>query len=64
MLTRRATPRFEVRIPGKLMWHNGASSKVCTIIDLSEGGARVDTTVFTSVPDALNLFEGKTGNIF
>lgn len=62
--TRRTDPRFEVRIPGKLMWANGASSKDCTIKDLSEGGAKLDTTVFTSVPDKVNLFEGKTGNIF
>ena len=61
---RRAFPRFEVRIPGKLMWANGACSKICSITDLSEGGARVDTAVFTSIPDKVDLFEGKGGNIF
>jgi PilZ domain-containing protein len=60
----RADPRFEVRIRGKLMWANGASSKDCTIKDLSEGGAQVDTIVFTDVPTTLDLFEGKNGDIF
>ncbi len=64
MDNRRAFARIGVRIPGKLFWANGASSKVCTIADLSEGGARVDTTVFTSVPDKIDLFEGKDGSIF
>jgi hypothetical protein len=61
---RRAFDRFEVRIPGKLMWANGSQSKACTIKDLSEDGACADTMAFISVPDRLDLFEGKTGNIF
>ena len=64
MDSRRAFSRFEVRIPGKLIWANGASAKTCAIQDLSESGARIDTAVFTSVPDKLELFEGRTGNIF
>ena len=64
MTNRRADPRFEVRIPGKLMWANGAASKDCTIRDLSEGGARVDTIVYTEVPATVDLFEARTGNIF
>ncbi len=64
MDSRRAFTRFEVRIPGKLMWANGTCSKLCTFTDLSESGARVDTGVFTSVPDKVDLFEGKGGNIF
>ena len=64
MLNRRADPRFEVRIPGKLMWSNGAYSRDCTIKDLSEGGARIDTIVFADVPKTVDLFEGKSGNIF
>jgi len=61
MDNRRADPRSEVRIPGKLMRANGALGKECTIQDLSEGGAKVDTTVFTSVPDKVDLFAGKAG---
>ena len=64
MISRRTTPRFEVRIPGKLMWGSAACSKLCTITDLSEEGARVDTAVFTAVPPAVDLFEAKSGNIF
>jgi hypothetical protein len=64
METRRAFPRFEVRIRGKLMWADGESSKDCVIYDLSEDGARIDTGVLTNVPDKVDLFEGKTGNIF
>jgi hypothetical protein len=60
MTNRRADPRFEVRIPGKLMWANGAASKDCTIRDLSEGGARVDTIVYTEVPATVDLFEART----
>src|SRR5688572_22353476 len=63
-VNRRVDPRFQVCIVGKLMWANGACSKDCTINDLSEGGARVDTYVYTKVPATLNLFESKTGNIF
>jgi hypothetical protein len=63
METRRAFARFEVRIRGKLMWADGAFHD-CLIYDLSEDGARVDTTVLTDVPDRVDLFEGKTGNIF
>jgi hypothetical protein len=64
MDNRRAFPRFEVRIPGKLLWANGACSRSCSITDLSESGARVDTAGFTSVPDKIDLFEGQSGNIF
>lgn len=61
---RRAFARFEVRIPGKLMWADGSAGRACTIADLSEGGARVDTLTFISVPQKLDLFEGRDGNIF
>ena len=61
---RRTHPRFEVRIPGKLMWSNGACGRDCTIKDLSEGGACVATMAFIDIPDVVDLFEGKTGNIF
>jgi hypothetical protein len=60
----RAFPRFEVRIRGKLMWGDGACGKDCVIYDLSEDGARVVTPVLTDIPDTVDLFEGKTGNIF
>jgi hypothetical protein len=60
----RAFPRFEVRIPGKLLWASGTCTSACRITDLSESGARVDTAVFTSVPERIDLFEAKTGNIF
>jgi hypothetical protein len=59
---RRALPRFKVRIPAKLMWATGA--KDCVITDLSESGARVDMAEFTSLPDKVDLFESKGGNIF
>ena len=61
---RRSFPRYEVWIPGKLLWGNGAYARDCIIRDLSEGGACVDTTVFVNVPDRVDLFEGKTGTIF
>jgi PilZ domain len=64
MQSRRAFSRFEVRIPGKLMWGNGAFAKDCVIQDLSEDGSRVDTMVFTEVPKKVELFESKTGDIF
>jgi hypothetical protein len=64
MDSRRAFPRFEVRIRGKLMWADGTCSRDCAIYDLSEDGARIDTGVLTNVPDKVDLFEGKTGNIF
>ena len=42
MDNRRAFARFAVRIADELMRGSGAPGAVCTIIDLSEGGARVD----------------------
>ena len=64
MDSRRAFPRVEVHIPEKLIWASGACSKVCSITDLTEDGARADTATFTSVPDKIDLFEGRDGNIF
>ena len=46
------------------MWSNGACGTLCTIVDLSEVGARINTTVFTELPKVVNLFEAKSGNIF
>jgi hypothetical protein len=64
VMDNRAAPRVQVRIPGKVMWSNGACGKLCTITDLSEGGAQINTTVFTEVPKIVNLFEARSGSLF
>ena len=64
MDNRRAFIRYELYIAGKLIWRNGASACDCTIRDLSEGGACVDTGNSTEVPTEVTLFEGRDGNLF
>lgn len=64
MAQRRSEIRHEVQIGGKLIWSDGARIMDCVIVDLSTSGACVETASTAILPEKLDLFEGKSGNVF
>jgi hypothetical protein len=61
---RRAHVRYEVRLPGQIIWRHGAERRRCTIVDISLEGARIDTGFFVDVPKAIFLFETNAAHLF
>lgn len=64
MENRRAHPRREVRIDGKLILAEGARTLDCVILDLSEGGARVSVSVEMDLPEKVYLWQSDTDTVF
>lgn len=61
---KRSQVRYEVSIPGEIIWQGGARRQRCTIRDLSLSGARVELAFFTAVPKAIYLLEEGSGKLF
>lgn len=60
----RAHPRIPTCLKGRLLSIDGRCYLACTIIDLSEGGARVNTAHYALLPSELFLLVEKTGDNF
>lgn len=63
-MEKRAFERHEVRLSGELIWAGGAKRHACTIKDVSEDGARIDTDEFLDIPDRVFLLEHVAGGLF
>lgn len=63
-MEKREHLRYDVSLPGELIWDGGASRQRCTIRDISLDGARVDTGFFVAVPPRLFLLEKSSSNLF
>jgi methyl-accepting chemotaxis protein len=61
---RRGEARYDVALPGELIWNNGAKRQRCTIRDISENGARIHTGFFVDVPEKVFLLEVDSRNLF
>ena len=64
VIDNRAHPRFETRLKGRLLALDRRCNYNCTILDVSEGGARVCTEEFGLVPNRVFLFLAKSGDFF
>lgn len=62
--SKRAHPRFKVRLEGRLLSLDGMHNYDCTIEDLSEGGACVSTRYAVTLPARMFLFERQGGDTF
>ena len=60
----RAHPRFTTSLKGRLLSIDGRCNFACTILDLSEGGARINTREHVLVPSRIFLHVATTGAIF
>lgn len=60
----RAHPRISTRLKGRLLSIDGRYNLACTVIDLSEGGARVNTAHYSLLPSEIFLLIEKTCDIF
>ena len=63
MPDQRALPRKEVYKPGRLIFADGSATLDCLIVDVSEGGARVQTDLRLALPDRIFLWQGDTADI-
>jgi PilZ domain len=61
---KRAHPRFEARLQGRLLSPDGRCNYSCVVLDVSEGGARVCTTESGLIPKRVFLFLAKTSDLF
>ncbi len=59
---KRAHPRFETRVNGRLLSLDGRCNFDCTIIDISEGGVRAMTDKFGLLPNRVFLFMASSGD--
>jgi len=64
MREKRAFPRHDVEIEGRLVFADGTCMLDCTIIDISEGGARIKTTLDVRAPARAYLWQAKTATVF
>jgi hypothetical protein len=64
MHERRAFPRYQVSVAGKLVSPDMSCCVDIEIRDLSEDGAFVSSKVPVSLPDRIYLWEAKRGTIF
>jgi hypothetical protein len=60
----RAHPRFPARLDGRLLSLDGRCNFKCTIVDVSEDGARIRAADLQLIPGKAFLFVAKTGDIF
>jgi hypothetical protein len=61
---RRSQVRYEVSLPGEIIWQGGDRRQHCTIRDLSLNGARVELPFFTEFPTTIYLLEQGSGKLF
>lgn len=64
MQERRASPRHEVHIAGKIISPDMTCVTDCTIRSFSENGALVHTPAPTTVPSKVYLWQRCTGTVF
>jgi hypothetical protein len=64
MQDRRVHPRFDVEIDGRLIVPGDSRLHDCTILDLSEGGARITLTAARDLPTTVYLWEKRSGTVF
>lgn len=64
MQEKRAFPRHDVEIEGRLIFADGACVLECVIIDISEDGARVKTALDVQAPERVYLWQAKTATVF
>jgi hypothetical protein len=64
MQDRREHERFDVEIDGRLIVPGGTGLRDCTILDLSDGGARIAVPGSSSLPRTVYLWERKSGTVF
>jgi len=65
-MEKRSAPRFQTNIPGTLFFDtvSGRGDIGCNIVDLSDGGARVETVLGDILPLRVALHECSHGNIY
>lgn len=64
MENRRAHPRHAVHLEGKLILAEGARALDCTILDISEAGARVSVGVAMDLPEKVYLWQPSADSVF
>ncbi|MFM9846583.1 MAG: PilZ domain-containing protein [Hyphomicrobiaceae bacterium] len=64
MQEKRAFPRYDVEIEGRLIFADGACVLDCVIIDISESGARIKTALDVVAPHRVYLWQAKTAMVF
>src|SRR5260370_41254338 len=60
----RAHSRFATRLEGRIVSLDGNSNLKCMILDLSQGGARLDTGSYGRIADGHFLFLVKSMDVF
>jgi hypothetical protein len=61
---RRQSPRYELRLNGRILSPDMSFGAECTIRDLSETGALVSTPVPERLPSRVYLWQVQTGMLF
>jgi hypothetical protein len=64
MQEKRAFPRLDVEIEGRLIFADGNCVLDCVIIDISEAGARINTALDVVAPPRVYLWQAKTATVF
>jgi hypothetical protein len=60
----RAHPRIQTRLTGRLLSQDGRYNCICTVADVSEGGARVRLHDYHLAPSRVFLFLAESGQFF
>jgi hypothetical protein len=64
MQEKRAFPRYDVEIEGRLIFADGSFVLDCMIMDISESGARIKTALDVAAPPRVYLWQAKTATVF
>jgi hypothetical protein len=64
MQQKRAFPRYDVEIEGRLIFADGSCVLDCMIMDISESGARIKTALDVAAPPRVYLWQAKTATVF
>ena len=64
MLNRRAEPRFDASLPGRLISLDGRYNVRCTVSSVSASGARLAAVSFGDVPERVYLLVKPNGDMF
>jgi hypothetical protein len=64
VIDNRAHRRVPAHLDGRLLSLDGRCNRRCTILDVSEGGARISGPDLQLIPGRAFLFVAKTGDIF
>jgi hypothetical protein len=64
MQEKRAYPRFDVEIEGRLIFADGSCVLDCVIVDISESGARIKAALDVTAPPRAYLWQAKTATVF